>query len=151
MPRLFYFLRQKWVPPEDPEVSFKAKNVIVTDANTGLGFETAAKFVALGASQVILSVRDITKGDHAKLVIEQRTGKKDQVKVWQLDMNSYDSIRNFTKRASSLDHIDVAVLNAGVYKVTYEESRYGWEETLQVNVLSTALIGLLLLQKNEGF
>ena len=61
-------------------------------------------------------------------------------------MNSYDSIRNFTKRASSLNYLDVTVLNAGVYKVTYEESRYGWEETLRVHVLFTTLIGLLLLQ-----
>ena len=65
-------------------------------------------------------------------------------------MNSHDIIRNPTKRASSLDHLDAVVLNASVCKVTYEESRYGWEETLQVNVLPTALIGLLLLQKMKA-
>ncbi|OCL05490.1 hypothetical protein AOQ84DRAFT_298845, partial [Glonium stellatum] len=46
--------------------------------------------------------------------------------------------------------LDVAVLNAGVYKIKYAESRYGWEETLQVNVLSTAFIGLLLLQQMKA-
>lgn len=72
--------------PADPEVSLKGKNIIVTGANTSLGFEAAVKFAALGTSEVILGIRDITKSDHAKSVIEQRTGKKDQVKVWQLDM-----------------------------------------------------------------
>lgn len=57
-----------------------------------------------------------------------------------LDMNSYDSIQDFSKRALSLDHRDVAVLNAGVWKVAYEESRYGWEETLHAKILSTTLI-----------
>lgn len=116
--------------PADPEVSLKGKNIIVTGANTSLGFEAAVKFAALGTSEVILGIRDITKSDHAN-------------STW----NSYDSIRNFTKYASSLDRL---VLNASVYKVAYEESRYGWEETLQVNVLSTAPIGLLLLQKMEA-
>lgn len=80
-------------------------------------------------------------------MIEEQTRKKDQVEVWQLDMNSYDSIQDFAKRASSLEHLNVAVLNAGVYMVTYQQSKYGWEQTLQVNVLSTALLVLLLLPK----
>lgn len=62
-------------------------------------------------------------------------------------MNSYESIQDFGKRASDLDHLDVAILNAGVYMVKYEKSPYGWEETLQVNLLSTAFLGILLLPK----
>jgi NAD(P)-dependent dehydrogenase (short-subunit alcohol dehydrogenase family) len=65
-------------------------------------------------------------------------------------MDSYDSVQDFARRASSLDHLDVAILNAGVYMVASEESKYGWEETLQVNVLSTALLGLLLLPKMKA-
>jgi NAD(P)-dependent dehydrogenase (short-subunit alcohol dehydrogenase family) len=134
-------------PLTDPKTSFEGKNVIVTGANTGLGLEAAIKFTALHASQVILGVRDFTKGNHAKSFIEDLTDKKDKVEVWKLDMDSYDSIQEFAKRASSLDHLDVVVLNAGVYMVNYQESKYGWEKTLQVNVLSTALLGLLLLPK----
>lgn len=68
------------------------------------------------------------------------------MEVWHLDLNSYETIQEFASRASSeLDHLDVVVLNAGVYMLKYEKSPYGWEETLQVNVLSTALLGLLLL------
>ncbi|RFU30504.1 hypothetical protein B7463_g5810, partial [Scytalidium lignicola] len=142
---IFSFLQQ--VPLSDPNVSFKGKNILVTGANTGLGFEAANKFVALDASRVILGVRDLEKGNHAKSMIEERTGKRDKVEVWKLDMNSYDSIREFASRASDLEHLDVAVLNAGVYMVNYEVSNYGWEETLQVNVLSTTLLGLLLIPK----
>lgn len=145
MARLIHLFRLGWTPPADPKESFEGKNVIVTGANTGLGFEAAAKFVSLGASLVIIGVRDLAKGDRAKCEIEKSTGKQGRIDVWPLDMNSYDSIQEFAKHASNLGHLDVAVLNAGVYMVEYQESPYGWEETLQVNVLSTALLGLLLL------
>lgn len=76
----------------------------------------------------------ITKGHHAKSVIEEwTTGMKardDRVQVWHFDMNSYDSIRDFAHRASTtLDRLDVAMLNAGIYMVNYQESSYGWEQT----------------------
>ena len=40
-------------------------------------------------------------------------------------MNSYDSIQEFAWRTSNLDHLDIAVLDASVYMVAYEESKYG--------------------------
>ncbi|KAJ9157600.1 putative Short-chain dehydrogenase [Pleurostoma richardsiae] len=138
-------LQQK--PLTDPKVSFAGKTVIVTGSNSGLGFEAAAKFVALDASRVILGIRDAEKGSAARRAIEERTGREGHAEVWQLDMNSYDSIRAFADRASRLDRLDVALLNAGVYMVDYQKSLYGWEETLQVNTISTALLSLLLLPK----
>ena len=147
MSRLYEFFTQGWSPPADPKTSFKGKIVIATGSNTGLGFEATVKFVAHDAFLVILAVRDLKKGDQTKSLIEERTSKKDRVEVWRLDMNSYGSIQGFAKRASTLDHLDIAVLNAGVFMATYEESKYGWEQTVQINALSTALLGLLLLPK----
>lgn len=132
----------------DPQSSFVGRNILITGANTGLGFEAAVKIASLGASQVILGVRDLSKGERARQLIEQRTGNAESVSIWQLDMNSYDSIRSFAARAASdLHHLDVAMLNAGVYSVNFHQSPYGWEETFQVNVISTALLALLLLPK----
>ncbi|KAF2810965.1 short-chain dehydrogenase/reductase family protein-like protein [Mytilinidion resinicola] len=143
--RTLRFLTQAWTAPTNPTTSFAGKNILITGANTGLGFEAATKFVALGADRVILGVRDLTKGGRAKELIEQRTGVKGKAEPWQLDMCDYRSMVRFATRAAELQRLDVAVLNAGVYKVKYEMSRYGLEETLQVNVVSTALLGLLLL------
>lgn len=135
-------------PLAEPRSSFADKTIVVTGANSGLGFEAAGKFTALDAKRVILAVRDVAKGEQAKQAIESRTGKTNVLEVWQLDMNSYASIRNFATRASSeLDQLDISVLNAGVFMVGYEESPHGWEETIQVNVLSTALLALYLLPK----
>jgi len=137
----------KYWPPKDVHASFAGKNIIVTGSNVGLGFEAAVKFVALGASKVILGVRSIEKGQNARKQIEARTGKTGVAEVWQVDMSDYESIKAFAKRADALDHLDIAVLNAGIFSITYEQSKYGWENTLQINTLSTALLGLLLLPK----
>lgn len=60
-------------------------------------------------------------------------------------MDDYDSIRALVKRASELDRLDVAILNAALGPKNFKLSPYGWERALQVNSLSTALLGLMLL------
>ncbi|WPH03311.1 Hypothetical protein R9X50_00618800 [Acrodontium crateriforme] len=139
---------EKFHPPQDVRVSFKGQTIIITGANTGVGFEAAIKFLESGAKKLILGVRSLKKGEDAQAKMEERTGIKGVVEVWQLDMLNYDSIQAFSKRASSeLDRLDIAVLNAGVSATKYVKSTYGYESTLQVNVLSTTLLGLLLLPK----
>lgn len=145
------FLRAHFQTPADPCASFKQRTVLVTGSNVGLGLEAVAKFVALGAAKVIMAVRSLEKGERAKDAIEGRTGKKNVIEVWELDMNSYESIKKFADQATkTLDRIDVAVLNAGIRNVSYEESNYGWEETFQVNAISTTYLAILLLPKLEA-
>jgi NAD(P)-dependent dehydrogenase (short-subunit alcohol dehydrogenase family) len=142
------FVANKLSSPQDTSVSFTGKNIIVTGSNTGLGYETALKYVQKDAATVILAVRSLAKGEAAKKAIESKTRRKGVVRVWELDMGDYDSIQAFAdKAAKELDHLDIAVLNAGVYSTTYQESRYGFEQDLQVNTVSTALLALLLLPK----
>jgi NAD(P)-dependent dehydrogenase (short-subunit alcohol dehydrogenase family) len=43
--------------------------------------------------------------------------------------------------------VDIALLNAGLWNREYHQSPEGWEETLQVNTLSTSMLALLLLPK----
>ena len=136
---------QKWVPPAHPTARFDGKTVLITGANTGLGFETAIKLVELGVDRLIVSSRDPTKGEGAKETIETRTGRPGVVEVWPLDMSSYASIHAFAERAATLEHFDVAILNAGVYMAAHRTSAYGWEETLQINALSTALLAFLMV------
>jgi NAD(P)-dependent dehydrogenase (short-subunit alcohol dehydrogenase family) len=147
MAELFQLIKGKWVLPSDPTTKFTGKNVIVTGSNVGLGLEAALKFVALGASKVILAVRSLDKGEASKGVIEAKTGKKDVVEVWKLDMLSYDSIKDYVKQVEHLDHLDIAVLNAGVAAGEFSQSSYEWETTIQVNTLSTTLLAFLLLPK----
>lgn len=135
-------------PPTNPTTSFADKTVIITGANTGIGYEAAVKFVRLGASQLILGVRSEIKGEIAKNSLKKRCPDYEgDIEVWPLDMSSYASIRAFAEKCNKLTTIDNVILNAGVMMKEYEQSAHGWETTLQVNALSTTLLALLLLPK----
>jgi NAD(P)-dependent dehydrogenase (short-subunit alcohol dehydrogenase family) len=144
-------LKTKWISPPKPVTqSFEGKTILVTGATSGIGLEAVTKFAGLGASKIIMAARDLKKGDSTKLAIEDRVGRKDQLEVWKLDMTSYESIAAFAKRAETLDQLDIAVMNAGVTKANFKQSEYGWEESVQVNTLSTILLGVLLLPKLQA-
>lgn len=134
--------RKLHLPPPD---SFASQTVIVTGANTGLGLEVARHIVTLGATKVILGVRSVAKGEAAKKDIEATTGRSNVVDVWELDLERFDSVKSFVDRASKLPRLDSAIMNAGVATGEWKLSPDGWEQTIQVNVLSTSLLSLLLL------
>ena len=128
-----------------PPNSFASQTVIITGANTGLGLETARHIVSLGASKVILGVRTLSKGLSAKSDIENTTGRMDVVEVWEVDLSSFASVKAFAARANALNRVDSAIMNAGLASGQWNMSSDGWEQQLQVNVLSTSLLSLLLL------
>ena len=65
-----------------------------------------------------------------------------------LDLNSYKSVTDFAKLVDArYRDLDVVILNAGISNRVYAVSPEGWEETLQVNTLSTFLLALFLLPK----
>ncbi|KAK9427695.1 short chain dehydrogenase yanD [Lipomyces doorenjongii] len=134
-------------PPADPTTSFTGQIILITGANSGLDFEAAIKFAALGAKKLILAVRSLERGKKAKARIEQHTRcSKDVIEVLQLDMASYSSVESFTQELSRrFPVVHAAVLNAGVALPSHKASSEGWEMALQVNVLSTAYLGILLL------
>ena len=136
-------------PPNDPTVSFESKTVLVTGANTGLGFEAALKYAALGAAKLLLAVRSVDKGDAAKAKIVQQTSfKADAISIHQVDLGNFASVHRFvTDLNKAVDYIDVVLLNAGLAAPRFSKSQEGWEMAVQVNVLSTTLMGLLLLPK----
>jgi retinol dehydrogenase-12 len=142
---LYNTMKSQWlVSVPVPTTSFEGQTVIVTGANTGLGFEAAKHITRLGASKVIIACRSLEKGNAAKVKIEEETKVTGVLEVWQLDLASYASVKEFAEKASKLDRLDVLLENAGISTgkfVTAEEN----ESTITVNVVSTFLLALLLL------
>lgn len=140
-------LRQLVTSIPKPQGSYAGKTVIVTGSNIGLGFEAARHFTRLGATKVILAVRSLQKGEDAKKAIENSTGIKTVVEVWQLDMSSYKSVLDFAARTEKeLERLDIALLNAGISAGKFEIFERD-ESTITVNVVSTFLLALALLPK----
>ncbi|KAL7948380.1 hypothetical protein V8C42DRAFT_314249 [Trichoderma barbatum] len=148
-------LTNRWSAPDFESLDnlpIHGKTVIVIGASGGLGLEAARHYVRLGASRVILGVRSQSKGDEAKRNITSSFSteviKSCAIDVWLIDLASFASVKAFADRATKeLSSIDIALLNAAVDKAQFGLTKDGWEETLQVNSLATALLALQLLPK----
>ncbi|KAI1192114.1 putative short-chain dehydrogenase [Nemania serpens] len=129
------------------DVDLQGKTAIVTGSNTGLGLEVSRQLLDLGLSKLILAVRSTTKGEAAReSLLLGRSPKSHDIEVWPLDLSDYSSIIKFGERANTLARLDIAVLNAGVFKVEEEFSpATGFEQAIQINYLSNALLMLVLV------
>ncbi|RAK74302.1 putative short chain dehydrogenase/ reductase [Aspergillus fijiensis CBS 313.89] len=141
-----------WGEPLPPSDSFQGQTVLTTGVSSGLGRAAAVHFANLGAN-LILTARNLVNGHTAAEYVETCAGIVGQgrVQVLELDMSRYSSCVSFVSQlkqqtASCAGHLDVAVLNAGLINVDFKLSPEGWEQTIQVNTLSTTLLGLLLLE-----
>ncbi|KAF7924189.1 uncharacterized protein EAE97_010801 [Botrytis byssoidea] len=125
----------------------RGRTYIVTGANTGLGLEAARHLVRLGSATVIMAVRDPSSGLRALTDIESSTGISGVAQVWELDLSSYAFVIAFGKRVmEEFDRIDAVIENAGVASGE-RIIKEGHLLTITVNVISTILLGVLLLPK----
>jgi NAD(P)-dependent dehydrogenase (short-subunit alcohol dehydrogenase family) len=142
-----FLYSQLFVTPPKPTARVDGKTVIVTGSNVGLGKEAARHFASLGASTLIIAVRSLEKGNAAKADIESTTKiSKDVIQVWQLDLSSYESVKEFAKRVEGLPRVDIVVENAAIATEEWRTAEDN-EATITVNVVSTFLLALLILPK----
>lgn len=147
-----YLRRQFFVTPPTVtphQADLTGKTAIVTGSNIGLGLECARQLLDLNLGKLILAVRTPSKGEAARddlLSSSKRKLHPDAIEVWPLDLSNRDSVVQFAKRADTLEHLNIAVMNAGLYKVEKSiDPATGFEEDVLVNFLSTALLTTLLL------
>ncbi len=120
------------------------KVVIITGANTGLGFETAKALMQKNA-HVVIACRNKTKGEAAikKLLDANPSG---HIEFASLDLSDLDSVKQFAQ-AFKKNHqrLDILINNAGVMVPPYSKTNNGFEQQMGVNHLGHfALTGLLL-------
>ncbi|KAI4140801.1 MAG: hypothetical protein LQ340_007792 [Diploschistes diacapsis] len=130
-----------------PTTDLTGQTIIVTGANTGLGLEAARHFSRLNASHLIIAVRNLPKGEAAKSNILASTKRSaDSIEVWELDLQSFESVKAFAARASKLERIDGLLENAGIVTKHFTLVQ-GFESVITTNVISTFLLALLMLPK----
>ena len=82
-------MSRKWTTADIPDQSGRV--AVVTGANTGLGYQTAAALADKG-TQVVLAVRNLDKGENAVTQIRAKSPDAD-VALQRLDLTSLDAIR----------------------------------------------------------
>lgn len=65
-------------------------------------------------------------------------------------MASFASVMEFVERVNELEKLDICLLNAAIVATKWNVTEDGWEESLQVNLLSTALLALYMLAKQTA-
>src|SRR3954463_4074717 len=131
-----------WTTDDIPDQT--GRTAVITGANTGLGYETAAALAAKGA-HVVLAVRNTDKGQAAADLISRRSPGA-SVAVQELDLTSLASIRAAAEdiRAAH-DSIDLLINNAGVMFTPRSTTKDGFELQFGTNHLGHfAFTGLLL-------
>ncbi|KAF9269310.1 NAD(P)-binding protein [Marasmius fiardii PR-910] len=134
------------MPPPVEGVSLAGQVILITGANTGLGFEAAKHFVIRGPAKVIIVCRDEGKGQMALNKIKSETNFSD-IELWTVDLGSFTSILATKEKVDRLERLDILVGNAALATLHYGVTEDGWEDTLQVNFLGAALLTILLLPK----
>jgi NAD(P)-dependent dehydrogenase (short-subunit alcohol dehydrogenase family) len=135
-----------WSSSDIPDQT--GRTVIVTGANTGIGYHTAAALAFSGA-HVVLAVRNLEKGNAALARIVAAAGRKDthvDVTLQELDLGSLDSVRQAARALrASYPRIDLLINNAGVMWTPKGVTADGFELQFGTNHLGHfALTGLLL-------
>jgi len=124
----------------------KGNVCVVTGANSGVGFETAAGMAGLGAT-VVLVCRSRDRGESAVEAIRSRTASAD-LRLLVADLSSFAQVRRLAKKLTvDLPSVDVLVNNAGIYRAGLELTEDGFERTMAVNHLSHFLLTHLLLPR----
>lgn len=124
------------------------KSIIITGANSGIGFECALQMAKIATNeQIILACRNIQAGNEASKIIKYKTGHQN-IKCLQLDLASLKSIQHFADAFSKEKQpiIKALVNNAGLQNVgetLYTED--GYELTFGTNHLGPFALTQLLM------
>ncbi len=133
--------KPKWNEENIPDLS--GKIILVTGANSGLGFE-AVKMYAKKNAQVIMACRSLDRGQVALEEIKKESPKANLV-VMELDLGSIKSIKRFTFMfLNEYDKLDILLNNAGIMTTPYGVTLNGIEQQQGVNHFGHFVLTALL-------
>jgi NAD(P)-dependent dehydrogenase (short-subunit alcohol dehydrogenase family) len=132
----------RWTPADLPDQTGRV--VLVTGANSGLGFHTTLELARKGA-RVLMACRNPAKAEKALAMVRKEVSNP-SVELVQLDLASLDSVERAAEDvAGRVAHLDVLVNNAGIMAVPFGRTADGFEMQFGTNHLGHfALTGRLL-------
>ena len=136
----------------DPDDRMDGKTVMITGANSGLGFATSVHLAKLGAN-VIMACRSGIPDAGEKV---KKLSGSDKVYMKHIDLADLESVNNFCHDLKNEGvHLDVFINNAAVVPSGSRKTKQGLEQMFVVNYLSPFFLVNKLLEEgiipNEVF
>jgi NAD(P)-dependent dehydrogenase (short-subunit alcohol dehydrogenase family) len=122
-----------WTDANVPDLT--DKTVVLTGANSGIGFEAAWMLPAKGA-HVVMACRNEDKANAAMGMLRERVQRRGSFSFLPLDLADLASVRAFTNAYTErFDRLDVLVNNAGIMAIPRRLTKDGFEMQLGTNHL----------------
>lgn len=136
-------MSNRWTTANIPDQS--GRIVIVTGANSGLGYETSLALARKNAT-VIMACRNMEKGQKAHDdILKLEPGAK--LDLMQLDLASQESVKSFAAAfLSKYNRLDLLINNAGVMAIPRRETPEGFEIQFGTNHLGHFTLTSLLIE-----
>ena len=132
---------EKWTENDIPNLDGKV--IVITGANSGLGFENSKQFAKKGAT-VVMACRNLKKGEIAKNKILKDVPDA-KLKLMELNLGDLESIKQFAEEfKKEFEKLDVLLNNAGIMMVPFQKTKDGFESQLGTNFLGHFALTALL-------
>jgi NAD(P)-dependent dehydrogenase (short-subunit alcohol dehydrogenase family) len=134
-------------------LTFQDKTILITGASAGIGLAATKLLLLHGAKEIISGVRSVSKAEAVKSKIlcdpdVKKENPNGNITVLQIDLEDYESVLRFVEEVRQRydGKLDMVLLNAGTGSLKWEiVAKTSHEKTIQVNLLSNALLALELL------
>ncbi|CAH2991111.1 unnamed protein product [Chilo suppressalis] len=127
-------------------VDLSGKYALITGSNAGIGYETA-KSLARHGCNILFANRNMESTQQAiKNIVRETNADEENLKAIHLDLASLQSVKKCALAVKTMfsDHLDMVILNAGVFGLPFTLTEDKLETTFQVNHLSHMYLALLL-------
>jgi 3-oxoacyl-[acyl-carrier protein] reductase len=135
------------------KLDFSNKTALITGATRGIGKAIADKLLKSNASLILTG----TKSEEIdKLNEEIANNGITNVKYFQLDLSSEESLKIFLKKIDAFSHIDICINNAGANKISsfLDTSDEDYHLLLDVNLKGPLeilkVVGKKMIENNYG-
>lgn len=137
----------KWTTKDMPDM--QGKTILITGANSGIGYEAASALAARGA-QVVMACRSMDKAEAARQQI-LAADPQARLELMALDLTSMQQVRAFAADfLARYPQLHVLINNAGVMATPHGRTADGFELQLGTNHLGHFLLTGLLYPRLQA-
>lgn len=124
------------LPTVSNAVEESGKSIVITGANSGIGFEAVRRLASAAPHKIVLACRSLEKAQTAVDILQKENSCKATLIPAECDLASKENIAAFVKQLP-LSAVDTLCLNAGIARntATTQVARTvdGFERTIGIN------------------